>query len=78
MPQCEERVDFFHAVEQLKAAFDAAYGQNSAKGQAQFEKNRHVLRHAIGGVEKVIRALAYLRSKHPRRKRIAEMLRYFR
>jgi hypothetical protein len=31
-----------------------------------------------GGVEQVIRSLAYLRSKHPRKKRIAEVLGYFR
>ena len=78
VPNAEERVDFYHAVEQLKAAFDAAYGQTSPKGQAQFRKNRHVLREALDGVDKVIRALVYLRSKHPRRKRIGEVLGYFR
>jgi hypothetical protein len=78
VPEGEERVDFFHAAEQLKAAFDAAYGENHPKGQAQFGKNRHVLRHDLDGVDKVIRALAYLRSKHPRRQRITEVLGYFR
>jgi hypothetical protein len=78
VPDGEERVDFYHAVEQLKAAFDAAYGEASAKGQAQFRKNRHVLREDVDGVEKVIRALLYLRSKHPKRKRIGEVLGYFR
>ena len=78
VPDGEERVDFYHAVEQLKAAFDAAYGENNPKGQAQFGKNRHVLREDLNGVEKVIRALVYLRSKHPRRKRIGEVLGYFR
>lgn len=58
--------------------FDAAYGETDPKGRAQFGKNRHVLRHDLGGVDKVIRALAYLRAKHPRRTRIAEVLRYFR
>jgi hypothetical protein len=78
VPEGEERVDFYHAVEQLKDAFDAAYGQNDPKGQAQFKKNRHVLREDIDGAEKVIRALVYLRAKHPRRKRIGEVLGYFR
>jgi phenylpyruvate tautomerase PptA (4-oxalocrotonate tautomerase family) len=78
VPHGEERVDFFHAAEQLKAAFDAAYGENDSKGRSQFGKNRHVLRHDHDGVEKVIRALVYLRNKHPRRKRIGEVLRYFR
>ena len=73
----KELVDFFHAAEQLKAATDAAYGDTDAHGRAQYEKHRHVLRHEHGGVERVIRALRYLRGKHPRRKRIKEVLRYF-
>ena len=73
----EELVDFFHAAEQLKAATDAAYGERNAHGRAQYEKHRHVLRHEHGGVERVIRALRYLRGKHPRRKRIKEVLGYF-
>ena len=78
MPEGEQRVDFFHAAEQLKAALDAAYGENDPKGRAQFDKLRHVLRHDADGGAKVIRALIYLRSKHPRRKRIGEVLGYFR
>ena len=70
-------VDFFHAAEHLKAATDAAYGETNAHGRAQYEKHRHVLRHEHGGVERVIRALRYLRGKHPRRKRIKEVLGYF-
>ena len=73
-----ELVDFFHAAEQLKAATDAAYGENDTRGRAQYEKYRHVLRHEIGGVERVIRGLRYLRGKHRRRKRIREVLGYFR
>ena len=71
-------VDFYHAAEQLKAALDAAYGEGSTKGQAQFKKLRHVLLEDEDGVAKVIRALVYLRNKHPRRKRIGEVLRYLR
>jgi hypothetical protein len=71
-------VDFYHAAEQLKAALDAAYGQGSAKGLAQFNKLRHVLLEDEDGVEKVIRALVYLRNKHRRRQRIGEVLRYLR
>jgi hypothetical protein len=78
VPEGEQRVDFFHAAEQLKAALDAAYGENDPKGRAQFDKLRHVLRHDADGGAKVIRALIYLRSKHPRRKRIGEVLGYFR
>ena len=78
VPEGEERVDFFHAAEQLKAGLNAAYGENDPKGRSQFEKLRHSLRHDSRGAEKVIRALVYLRTKHPRRKRIAEVLGYFR
>jgi hypothetical protein len=78
VPEGEERIDFYHAVEQLKAALDAAYGENDPKGQSQFSKLRHVLLEDIDGVDKVIRALLYLRTKHPRHKRIGEVLGYFR
>ncbi len=78
VPDGEERVDFYHAAEQLKAALDAAYGETTPKGQAQFKKFRHILLEDPDGVEKVIRALMYLRSKHHRRKRIGEVLGYFR
>lgn len=71
-------VDFYHAVQHLKAALDAAYGETSAKGQAQFRKLRHVLLEDAEGVERVIRALVYLRTKHPRKTRIREVLGYFR
>ena len=78
LPEGEELIDFFHAAENLHAAFDNAYGQGSAKAHSQFEKYRHILRHDDDGVEKVIRALKYLHSKHPRRKRLKQALGYFR
>jgi hypothetical protein len=78
LPVGEELVDFYHAAEQLSDAFDAAYGENSPAARAQFEKHRHRLRYEADGVEKVIRALVYLRKKHPKRKRIRQVLRYFR
>jgi len=78
VPEGTAVVDFYHAAEQLKAALDSAYGEGSAKGQAQFKKLRHVLLEDEDGVAKVIRALVYLRNKHPRRKRIGEVLRYLR
>ena len=77
-PQATAVVDFFHAAEQLKSGLDACYGDNDPKGRAQFEKLRHVLRDDPEGVGKVIRALSYQRTKYPRRKRIGEVLRYFR
>lgn len=74
----ERLVDFFHAAAQLKAATDAAYGENDERGRTQYEKHRHVLRHVPGGVERVIRALRYLHRKYPRRKKIKKVLGYFR
>ena len=71
-------VDFFHAAEQLRAAVDAAYGENDPWGRSQYEKHLHVLRHDHDGVAKVIRSLRYLRDRYPRRKRIGQVLGYFR
>ena len=69
---------FYHGAEQLKSALDARYGENDARGRAQFHKLRHILLNDPDGVEKVIRALDYQRKKFPRRTRIGEVLRYFR
>ena len=68
----------FHAVEHLKDAFDTAHGSDSPKAAAQFKKYRHLLRHEPDGVNRVIRALVYLRSKSPGNERIAQVLGYFR
>ena len=78
LPDGVELIDFYHAAEQLKGAFDAAHGVDSPTAAAQFEKYRHRLRHESDGVKRVIRALVYLRSKHPNRERIAQVLGYFR
>ena len=78
LPQGIETLDFYHACEHLKAAFDAAYGENSAKSKAQFEKYRQLLRDEADGVEKVIRALCHLRDTRPRKRKLATELAYFR
>ena len=78
LPEGVELIDFWHAAEHLKDAFDAAYGADDAQAMAQFEKYRHRLRHETGGVGKVIRALRHLRSQHPGNERIAQALGYFR
>ena len=78
LPQGIEIIDFYHACEHLKAAFDAAYGENSSRSKAQFEKYRHLLRDEVDGVEKVIRALCHLRDTHPRKRKLATALAYFR
>ena len=78
LPKGVELLDFWHAAEHLKDAFDAAYGADDAQAMAQFEKYRHRLRHEAGGVGRVIRALRHLRSQHPGNERIAQALGYFR
>ena len=78
LPLGVELVDFYHVCEHLKKAFDAAYGENSSKSKAQFEKYRYILRDERAGVEKIIRALAHLRDFHPRKKKLATELAYFR
>ena len=78
LPDGVELIDFYHAVEHLKDAFDAAHGADSPTAAAQFNKYRHRLRHEPDGVERVIRALVYLRSKSPGNERIAQVLGYFR
>ena len=77
-PQGTAVVDFYHAAEHLKSGLDACYGEGNAKGRAQYEKLRHLLRHDCAGVEKVIRSLNHLRRTHPGNKRIAEVLGYLR
>ena len=65
LPEGVELIDFYHAVEHLKDAFDSAHGADSPTAAAQFNKYRHRLRHEPDGVHRVIRALVYLRSKSP-------------
>ena len=78
LPAGTEVVDFYHAVEHLKAGLQAAYGETHPKMRSQFHKLRHILLEDKDGVEKVVRALAYLRDCHPRRCNIASALVYFR
>jgi hypothetical protein len=78
LPGGTELVDFFHAVQHLKAAFDTAYGEHTTQADAQFQKYRTILRDEHDGIEKVIRALVHLTKKHPRRKPLKTELTYFR
>lgn len=73
-----EVVDFYHAAEHLSDALASAYGDGSLEARRRFADLRHVLLEEPGGVEKVIRALVYLREKHPRSTRIETELKYFR
>jgi len=78
LPDGTELVDYFHAAQHLKAAYDAAYGEHTSQADAQFQKYRLILRDEQDGVEKVIRSLLHLHNKHPRRKSLKTELAYFR
>jgi hypothetical protein len=78
IPGGAEVIDFFHAAEHLGQAVAAAYGDGTRETRLRFQELREVLLEDCGGVEHVIRSLTYLRSKYPRKKRIAEVLAYFR
>lgn len=78
LPEGEEAVDFFHASEHLHAAIADAYGDGTHETQFRHATLRDTLRDEEGGVDKVIRALKHLSSKHPRKAVIARELAYFR
>jgi hypothetical protein len=78
LPPGEEVVDFYHAAEHLRRAFDHVYGEASPKAQASFKEYRHLLLKAEDGVGKVIRTLAYHQRRKPRGKALKQELEYFR
>lgn len=78
LPDGFEILDFYHATEHLNDALAAVYGDGTKEARRRFEDLRHVLRHHEDGLESVIRSLAYLAKKHPEKKRVAQVLGYFR
>jgi hypothetical protein len=62
----------------LNAAIACAYGDGTIEARRRFADLRLVLKEDPDGVEKVVRALNYLRKQHPARKGIATELAYFR
>ena len=73
-------VDFYHACDHLKNGCDAAWGESTARGKAEFERLKILLKEADQGADQVIRALKYQRGRargHPRRRLEAELT-YFR
>lgn len=73
-----EVVDFWHATQHINDALGAAYGDGSKDARKRMVELRHVLCDDDEGAEKVIRALEYLHTKHPRREKIRRALNYFR
>lgn len=78
IPIGEELIDFWHAAEHLGQAIAAVYGDGTIKTRARFGELRDTLLEVDDGVERVIRALDYLRREHPRSKPVADALGYFR
>ena len=58
-----EIVDFYHACEHLKNACDAAWGESTPHGKAEFERLKILLKEADDGVERVIRTVKYQHSR---------------
>jgi hypothetical protein len=78
LPSGTEILDFYHAAEHLNAVLGSVYGDGTVEARKRFEALRFALREEADGAEKVIRALDYLRRKHPKNKEIAKELAYFR
>lgn len=56
-------VDFGHACEHLKAGLSAFYGAKGAKGRAEYERLKVILKDEPGGVDQVIHELLRLERK---------------
>lgn len=68
LPKGLSELDFYHAAEHLKKAFEMAYGVDSQNANAEFFKYRTILRHDLRGIDKVIRKLGALVKKNPKKK----------
>jgi hypothetical protein len=75
-----EIVDFYHACDHLKEGCDAAWGESTPRGKAEFERLRTLLKEADDGAECVIRVLKYHwgRARGRKRERLRVQLTYFR
>ena len=75
-----EIVDFYHACDHLKNGCDAAWGESTARGKAEFERLKTLLKEANNGAEQVIRVLKYQRgrARGHKRERLDAELTYFR
>ncbi len=77
MPVGFQLTDFYHASEYLKEAFSAAYPKDTEKATAKFEEYKMILRDELDGIQRVLRALRYLRSVHRGNKSIQDSVTYF-
>ena len=76
-PAALQLLDYFHALVHLKDALDAAYGEGSKQAEKHFRRLRKILKQE-NGFQRVLRALRHLASRFPGRKKIRDVLRYFR
>ena len=77
LPKGLSVLDFYHAAEHLKKAFEMAYGVGSQNANTEFFKYRTILRHDLRGIDKVIRKLGALVKKNPKKKLLKTELNYF-
>ena len=77
---CVNIVDFYHACEHLKKGCDAAWGESTPRGKAEFERLKTLLKEAERGADQVIRTLKYQRgrARGATRQRLEAELTYFR
>lgn len=77
LPKGISVLDFYHAAEHLKKAFEIAYGVKNLKASIEFTKYRTILRHDKDGVNKIIQHLSYLLKKNPRKEGLKTEINYF-
>jgi hypothetical protein len=77
---CVNIVDFYHACEHLKNGCDAAWGESTPRGKAEFERLKTLLKEADQGADQVIRVFKYQcgRARGNKRQRLEAELTYFR
>ena len=73
-----EVLDFWHAIEKLHVAAEAAFGSDEKARKKWFKAKRRILRRDPDGVRKVIDALRYLLRKGRGSEEIRKVLGYFR
>ena len=73
-----EVLHFWHALEKLMVAAEAAFGSDEKARKKWFKAKRHILRHDPKGVDKVMDALRYLLRKGRGSAEIRKVLGYFR
>ena len=77
LPEGISVLDFYHAAQHLKKAFEIIYGVKSIEATIEFTRYRSILRHDKRGIEKIIQHLRYQLKKHPRKDSLKTELNYF-